>query len=1204
MEKENIHYEPIMADKATTADKTSATPLSEGAALRERLEKGELRLEDLQKLNAERTAALKAELIEGLTAIRERERSGTPLTAEEKARKESLISSAIRLRDSLVWYAEARSVVFEQTGQSLDVHLQNVEKSFRILEESRKDAKGLSAVVEEGKGRKFETRGEDLGQKELNLASFTKVLEGRSSETISTLAERLKKAQSEGSQKAFEIIKNELGYKFNSWILVNDEAKEFVRAVERVASYSKAGPSKMLEFLVDEDWSGHVLAAKDSREGQIYHVLSDPSRDSGGFSGEAKIAKVIERVTGKPVSGFDADPIGYKSLFLRELNLRLSYGIPLSTIAKGKIADYRKEQRQVYENVAKNLSPEERKKIDDAIENHPKLKEIVASLDPESRETLFDRIRLAAVGISLGSNTVIGAAFDISKATNGIIDGFVVGLLNGQPMFGISKTIARAKDGSWTVDATLGFSSKLGLAPGIRVSSDTMENDKGTAGIRRMVNAQANMFDAVGEDLVSGSAKISEKTVETVTKGLADPKEKEAVIAKLEEMRATLERFMNDLGAKDPEDRKALLAGMRHAYLSQVELTANTLKTNDGTTFVGLAPDLLGLLRITSGAVGILLFVLGSLKFERFAGVKHKESKSASHQFAEAVTGKQKLEAAGERIDNFRSIDPEAPDFVVLRVPMDPKDVDRIVGSAPIQVEKGKDCLYVSGDMSVISKMTYLNFSSNESVSRVLYFGEPREENGRITYFEPAEKITRSITRIPSAGRNADKSASNSAENGIATKNEFAPEVRDALAKIGNRISRRTIMGSATARELQSSIYALLNGKGNLDKTYASAAKLLKSKGIALPAGLDVSAKLAVLERVYGAFMKDVYLEGKPATAETYEKSKAALRKRLVGSGLSSFVDSVDKAPSKTPFISRVPESTPENGYLGDAARAYVFLSMGMKEFDAFGGRRGAFEQRMVEFSGTRAEDAKSIRDAVQVSYAEYASKMPEGGHFVPENYDGKSLVTFPVSSQIDKNGKSLHKGMAPILGSVVVARRGNGGEDNFVPLQNDALRRSMVDRLPNPIISKLAVRLGLDPSATDTDSNVRSAMKEGTAINGSKIEFDAVFFKWGDCFNDAIGMKNLRISGGGVPGVQPGPVTIDKAESSVTTPSLVDGAPLGIYIGGNAGKKIEDVKTSSNPNPNPNPGGPGGTTTPGVSAGSGNTGVTTPVTGGGTAGF
>ncbi len=83
--------------------------------------------------------------------------------------------------------------------------------------------------------------------------------------------------------------------------------------------------------------------------------------------------------------------------------------------------------------------------VSDAIDSHEKTKDLPA----ETRS----QIKLQAVWAIVGSSTGLWAWFDVSEATNNLIDSAWFGIINWVPWIGISKNIFKTEDGWFRVDA-------------------------------------------------------------------------------------------------------------------------------------------------------------------------------------------------------------------------------------------------------------------------------------------------------------------------------------------------------------------------------------------------------------------------------------------------------------------------------------------------------------------------------------------------------------------------------------------------------------------------------------------------------------------------------------------------------------------------------------------------------------------------------
>lgn len=196
-------------------------------------------------------------------------------------------------------------------------------------------------------------------------------------------------------------------------------------------------------------------------------------------------------------------------------------------------------------------------------------------------------------------------------------------------------------------------------------------------------------------------------------------------------------------------------------------------------------------------------------------------------------------------------------------------------------------------------------------------------------------------------------------------------------------------------------------------------------------------------------------------------------------------------------------------------------MTMDLAKFDSnlgIGGgannRQAAFDRVFGEFVGPENKDA--ALQATNESRAVYMRKHFEGRtNFTSGLYAGGDLITFPVSSQIDKNGHRFHAGMTPITGAVEMAQ-GKDGKFQFETIQSPEVRNALVDKMPKRVLEAiLAVLKAQKVPGVATAADVAELMKSGKTIPGTKekyVDFDAVFFKWGDCFNDAYGIKDLQV--------------------------------------------------------------------------------------------
>ncbi len=73
------------------------------------------------------------------------------------------------------------------------------------------------------------------------------------------------------------------------------------------------------------------------------------------------------------------------------------------------------------------------------------------------------------------------------------------------------------------------------------------------------------------------------------------------------------------------------------------------------------------------------------------------------------------------------------------------------------------------------------------------------------------------------------------------------------------------------------------------------------------------------------------------------------------------------------------------------------------------------------------------------------------------------------------------------------------------VSLRNEELKAEMIENLPKGFVKRAANKLWV------SENNLIRMLKWET-VDGKTITYDTVFFKWWDCFNDAFGIKNMKL--------------------------------------------------------------------------------------------
>ncbi|MDD3302482.1 MAG: hypothetical protein PHN31_02925, partial [Candidatus Gracilibacteria bacterium] len=174
---------------------------------------------------------------------------------------------------------------------------------------------------------------------------------------------------------------------------------------------------------------------------------------------------------------------------------------------------------------------------------------------------------------------------------------------------------------------------------------------------------------------------------------------------------------------------------------------------------------------------------------------------------------------------------------------------------------------------------------------------------------------------------------------------------------------------------------------------------------------------------------------------------------------------------------------------VGDKGTISFMRKISMKEFDKNGrgkmGSRESFFDKEFKKWGVSSKEINSARD-------ELLNRFEGQKKFGMKTYD--NMASFVLSSL----------GVVPLVGKTEVAIPNSG--DPFVKVESSDLKNRMVSSLPESYLRDVGRKIG------ESNINLIRELFNGKEINGKKLDYEVIMFKWGDCFNDAVAIRGLRL--------------------------------------------------------------------------------------------
>jgi hypothetical protein len=842
---------------------------------------------------------------------------------------------------------------------------------------------------------------------------------------------------------------------------------------------------------------------------------------------------ILESFYKSVTQAFKKDPTWFKNKFRDELWLRLASWIPISTILSSKEWDYLEQKlKSQKEFIDTYLGNDGEKEIKSILENNKKIQEIKKQLpwDVDWNRT-YNAIRLEAIWFVVWSSTWVWASFDIKDATNDFLDKLVVWVINWVPWIWIIKTIYKSDNDRVTVDAWMVnfipfLWAKWELYKPDRLPSYFNDEIKQNFSVSSYlwVSPTWLMIWLTGEKLkkkevqekIEDMSKILDKIIDSIKQNKdidliwiewldkLTQEERAEFDKNLPLLKDKIVRFYNQ-SWKKPE----FLNTLKDWYLKYYEDTLYSYLSKSWWTgwkwfdkmfwleWIHFAWFWIGLL------ISAWIIPIWWISFQKI-DTNYTKTESVWSSWIEAWINQKSLPLNWE-IKKYKNTD-----LQVLFIPKTQSNltIDNISADHGVQVEETKDWYLIwwnlLRDEKWNIKLDLINYSDNKWLGSILYIWWVQTNSNWDLVINKNYKQGEITTWVD-----------------IKTQSKFEWENKDIeflsgiTKSINQNIDRRSLDSSKLAQQLDRYVF---------DNNYAEAwnifLKLINVNkyfkkidfwGIQIK-DITHNQQKIILDRVYGAFMKDIYVLNKAGLTDAeFTKKQNELESKILSQARNKkqaqeFIKEVQKWDKW--IFTKHPNWVDDN-----LAREYLHMIMNLSMFDkdqwsweANWDRQKAFDNRLLEFIWLKKWSTIDVRSQTVLTElhrarSEHYNKF-QWSHFECKQYTQWDLITFPVKSQL-----WWLKWIKAISWSPEVAMPKIW--EAFTKINSPEITNALIDNLPIQVLDAIQKSL-VKQYPTITDQNaVKNIMK-----NGPKdiISFDTVYFKWWECFNDAYWIKNIKL--------------------------------------------------------------------------------------------
>lgn len=1023
------------------------------------------------------------------------------------------------------------------------------------LQESFEKAQREKVVIKLGSAFKWEALKtkviRDLSNDidDANIPSLINILSEKNGDFLKELSDL-----STDDKSKVETILDEAGYINGGWMFNESELNGLI---DRVTHYSQTQESlksgsvsdnNALSILLDFN-NDYVLEAGNTpivSEMQLFTQIKDSNNPEKALENLMVNLNMSEYKDIEDIkSAMGENLFKFKKAFADKLSMAIGLWIkPTILLQEGKINDAVKVKFAVEEKLKEGeLSKRVEKVVENYMAKNEKVQELLRALPSEEKANTEKKIKLAAIGVVLGDARGAWASFDINKATEGVFDTFTLGYTDEGIWFGFSAAKHINENVSIGVNNFFPFvSGKLDVFNSTEEVKDLFTTDfrdssefdvtaNGTAiltigtGAWLSVSREDNETQRWISERVNEVSKEFVKLIQEAVSGKSFEEssfsEDETAKVVYEDIKYYLEftEWMTDA------QKDIYIESMYNSYMTNYENILYRQADTDETRFSSL-----GFFSLFVGNVFLPNLVL------------------------ERIDAKQESSTTGDMVESVITSREVSMDEIGQKVDFQGKEVMFVPGVNEISAPAGVSYQVTEGGIvfgGVVSEINVVKRYLAEEVSYALvvnggnlegttykYSNEGTEKVERFMKYEERkekafslnENISESIEKLSSITDVLDKTIDARVLYGKLNTGakEFQQMYRDfrtngegGLEKVWDKFEDMIgRSGKASNDALNWSIYYALER----DERWTGQAKLEEFRENVKSLAKSPDDKMYILETLFGNLMKDIYIQEKLNL--TSDENEALFQKGLKENEKNLKFDEKFTKEKYERFLSDLENAkTPEDwqklvnmevtGLDGNDERisplvSLVFNRMPLAIFESivipsWSERAGGNNSSRMKAFDMQFYKAGLWNYPISATQSKYLDSLDGARSVETTKITDGSVLGFPVSANV----KAGFYGVNPITWVIEVV---NNQENTFVDIEykdygyENAIK--IVDLIPSDIISNIATTLE-KAGAKFTDAEIKRALN-GETVRGLSFNYEEVFFKWGDCFNDAVGIKDL----------------------------------------------------------------------------------------------